>query len=118
MIYDIAFNDSHDLYLKARDLAFINDENSAIIQSLTIRLQFLFSEWFLNKSIGVPYTQVIFKARTAINEIYEIFHNEISRTPNVSIINSLNLDAQPEERQLTITFTVNNILSNTMEIQI
>jgi hypothetical protein len=79
-VYDIEFNDEHDVFLRGADIAFCN-EYRAVTQKLTIRLQFLFQEWFLDNTAGVPYIQTVFKAGTSINEIHSIFSREITNTP-------------------------------------
>jgi len=111
-ILDIGFNSSHDIYLDGDDLAFVEEED-IVVQRLTIRLQFLFAEWFLDNSIGVPYTQFIFEAGTSITDVYSIIRREIIETEGVISLETLELDINAETRNLTITFSVNG--GNTLE---
>ncbi|RLB89594.1 MAG: hypothetical protein DRH26_11275, partial [Deltaproteobacteria bacterium] len=57
-IYDIQFDANHDMALDSADIAF-SEEADIVIQRLTIRLQFLLEEWFLDNRAGLPYTQFI-----------------------------------------------------------
>ena len=108
MIYDLKFNSEHDLSLENRDLAFVDDENDAIVQRLKIRLQFLYDEWFLDRTVGIPYTQYIFEAGKDMRDIHEIFSEEIKNTEGVKKIDTLDFDYDASKRALTVNFSVND----------
>ena len=117
-IYDISFDSTHDMYLNSSDIAFAEEIN-IVKQRLTIRLQFLFEEWFLNNTVGLPYTQFIFEQGSNIEDIYELFRKEIKNTEGVENITELNLIPDPDKKGLKVDFSVNdNISTGTIEVNI
>ena len=117
-IYDIGFDDTHDLHLDGQDLAFA-EESDITKQRLTIRLQFLLAEWFLDNRVGLPYTQFILEQGASIEDIYELFRKEIVNTEGVENITELNLTPTPDEKGLRVDFSVNNgITTNSVEVTI
>jgi len=117
MIYDIEFNNDHDMFVQGADIAF-TDEFAALKQKLTIRLQFLFEEWFLDNRVGVPYTQFIFLQGSSLDDIYSIFRQEIFNTEGVKKIVSLELEPSPGDKGLIVNFIVNDGIANTIEVSI
>lgn len=117
-IYDIKFDEQdHDMSLDGADIAF-SDEDDAVRNRLAIRLQFLLNEWFLDNRVGLPYTQRIFEQGTSIEDVYQLFRNEINNTPGVDSIQTLELIPTPDSKLLTVNFTVNNGVSSTVEVVI
>ncbi|MCP3685801.1 MAG: hypothetical protein GY861_24395 [bacterium] len=106
-LYDIAFDSEHDMYLDGDDMAFTDDDNY-ITQRLTIRLQFLYEEWFLDTQVGLPFTQFIFEQRSNIDIIYGLFYKEITDTEGVSSVGRMNLVPDVDERTMAVRFIVNN----------
>jgi len=102
---DIALNSSHDIFVTNSDLTLTTDENF-IVQSLTIRLQFILAEWFLDTFAGLPYPTVIFERRTNISTIYNLYSTEILNTIGVQEIIELTLIPFNDERKLQVDFTV------------
>lgn len=118
IIFDISFNDNHDLHLAGSDIAFA-EKTDIVKQRLTIRLQFLLEEWFLDNTVGLPYTQFIFEQGSSIEDIYELFRKEIKDTEGVENITKLNLTPDPAEKGLRIDFSVNdNISTGSVEVTI
>jgi len=117
-IYDIKFDGNHDVHLGGSDIAFA-EEADIVKQRLTIRLQFLLEEWFLDNIVGLPFTQFIFEQGSSIEDIYELFGKEIKNTDGVENITELNLTPDPGEKGLRIDFSVNDgIVRGTVEIAI
>ena len=110
-IFDIKFDDDHDMFLDGSDIAFA-EESDIIKQRLTIRLQFLLEEWFLDNRAGLPFTQFIFEQGSTIEDIYELFRKEINDTEGVEDITELNLIPDPSEKGLRVDFSVNSGVSN------
>lgn len=106
-IYDIYFNSDHDMELSGSDIHFAS-EDDIVKQSLTIRLQFLFNEWFLNTLVGMPYTQTIFEQGTSIDDIYNIFRKEVLDTDGVDSIQKLELTPDAGNKGLLIELEVND----------
>ena len=102
---DLALNKSHDLFVTNQDLT-LTTVDIEVIQDLSIRLQFILNEWFLDNSVGVPYPQIIFEQNTNIATVYSIFRNEIKNTDNVKEIKSLILIPEPSKKILLVNFEV------------
>lgn len=117
-IYDIGFDAEHDMALNGADIYFA-EEVDIVKQRLTIRLQFLLEEWFLDNTIGLPYTQFIFEQGSSIEDIYEYFRKEIKNTEGVENIIELNLTPDSDNKGLKIDFSVNdNTSTGTVEVTI
>ncbi len=117
-VYDLLLGTGHDLTLDSNDLGVATIEN-IVVHRLSIRLQFLFDEWFLDKSKGLPYTQFIFKNGSELSDIYSLFYTEIQNTSGVENITSLELVHNKEIATLTIDFAVNEgTISDTIEVSI
>lgn len=117
-LYDIFFNDDNDMELDGADLAFA-DENNIVKQRLTLRLQFLLEEWFLDTTKGIPYTQVVFAQNSSLDDVYAIFRKHILETKGVFDIVSLDFTLGVDNRMLTIVFSVNKgTITDSLEVTI
>lgn len=116
-IIDIKFNDDHDMFLDGSDIAFTN-EDDALVQRLTIRLQFFLEEWFLDNTAGVPYTQFILEQGSSIEDVYTLMRQKINNTVGVESIKKLILTPDPDNKGLRIDFEVNDGTAATIEVTI
>lgn len=117
-IYDIHFDDTHDMNLAGPDINFA-EEIDIVKQRLAIRLQFLLEEWFLDNTAGLPYTQFILEQGSSIEAVYEYFRKEIKDTEGVKNITELNLIFDPVNKGLRVDFSVNdNNSTGTVEVTI
>ena len=117
-IFDIKFDDDHDMHLDGSDIAFA-EEDDIVVQRLTIRLQFLLEEWFLDNRAGLPFTQFIFEQGSSIEDIYELFRQEINNTDGVESITKLNLTPDASNKGMRVDFSVNDGVSRgTVEVTI
>lgn len=117
-IFDIKFDDNHDMHLSGSDIAFA-EESDIVKQRLTIRLQFLFNEWFLDNRAGLPYTQFIFEQGSDLEDVYSLFRQEIKDTEGVEDIVKLELIPDPENKGLRVDFEVNSgIISGSVEVSV
>jgi len=108
---DIYLNTNHDVVLDGRDLR-LTTEDEDLVQRLTIKLQFLLNEWFLDTSKGLPYTQLIFEEGVNnLERLQSIFRTEIINTEGVEKINSLDLSIDRDEKTLTIKLQVNQTVN-------
>lgn len=114
-IFDIGFDDDHDMTLDGSDISF-SEEKDIVKQRLTIRLQFLLEEWFLDNRAGLPYTQFIFVQGSDLEDIYSIFRQEINDTEGVESIESLEFIPDTENKGLTVNFEVNNGIEISLEV--
>jgi len=102
---DLALDDTHDLFVTNQDLTLTTLETE-VIQDLSIRLQFILDEWFLDNTAGIPYPQIIFEKNTNLSTVYSIFRNEIKNTDKIQKINSLILTPNNDEKSLKVDFSV------------
>ena len=106
---DIYLNKTtHDLELDGRDLR-VTTNDELLAQRLTIALQFLQEEWFLDTTKGIPFTQTIIEAgKGDIETLTAIYRTAIKRVEGVEIINELILTPAGESRSLSVSLKVNN----------
>ena len=117
-IFDIKFDSNHDMHLDGADIAFAEDEY-IVQQRLSIRLQFLLEEWFLDNRAGLPYTQYIFEQGNDLEDIYSLFRDERINKEGVEDIVSLDLTPTVSEKGLRIDFAVNEgTLTDSVEVTI
>lgn len=102
---DIALNSEHDIFVTNSDLTLTTEDNS-VVQSLIIRLQFILNEWFLDITAGLPYPTIIFEKGTNIATIYSLYRKEITETPGVKELVSLNLTPINDDKSLRVDFKV------------
>jgi len=115
---DIKLNENHDYYLDGIDLAIVTDEAEKLKQTLTIKLQFLLGEWFLNTNIGIPYTQYVFDSNFSDMEtIYSIFRVAITETENVRNLNELNIILDRDTRIMSVDIVVNENIPINIEVK-
>lgn len=101
--------ETNDLQLSGGDLVLVADFG-AIEQEIAIRLAFVFGEWFLDTTAGLPYFDNILVKSPNLAAIRTIFMDEILASAGVKGVLSLSLDFDRQERSLTVTFSVNTDL--------
>ena len=117
---DIYLDENHDFILGGRDLRMTTPEED-VVQRLSIRLQFLLGEWFLDNTKGLPYTQKFFQVGTSLEKIYDLIRNEIIATDGVNEFVSLSLTPDSDNRTLRIDFVVRDQFSkksSSVEVEI
>lgn len=117
-IYDIFFDTLHDMTLEKGDIKFATEDN-IVKQRLTIRLQFLLEEWFLNTTRGMPYTQFIFTKESSLDDVYALFKKHILATSGVEDLVSLDLTPSSNDRGLRVDFAANKgTVTGTVEVTV
>lgn len=88
------------------DLRLSSSSGEALAQKLRLRLSMMQGEYFLDTSIGIPYTtRVLVKAPDKV-VVDAYFKREILRTAGVAEIKSYSSVYNTSARSLTINFTV------------
>jgi hypothetical protein len=108
---DLQLNSEHDIEFKNRELQIVTTGQDILKQRLSIALQLLYQEWFLDANVGVPYTQHIFEPTTTIEQINSYFRTEIENIDGVEIINKLEITQDKNNRTITIDLIVNNTIT-------
>lgn len=97
---------THDLAVEGYDLALVTDLDQ-IVQSLRIRLQFFFGEWYLDNTQGVKLYETVFVKNPNLRLIAAAFKATILDTPGVLSILEYNQSFTNESRSLLVSFRVN-----------
>lgn len=117
MTTDLFLNKTtHDIELDGRDLK-ITETDDVVAQRLTIALQFLLNEWFLDTTKGIPFTQTITEAGSGdLETLTIIFRNQINKVEGVIKINEINLTKPGEDRILSVAIRVNDTITTEVTI--
>jgi len=116
---DIYLDSNHDFCLNGQDLRMTTEREDVVLR-LSIRLQFLLEEWFLDVTKGLPYTQTFFAGSTSLDEIYERLRIEIIETDGVESLDSLELTPS-DNKTLRIDFVVRDqfsVVSSGVEVSL
>ncbi len=101
---DLAIDpETGDLLLSGGDLTLVRDA-TAIAQEVTIRLNFLLGEWFLDTEAGMPYFQSILVKSPNLAAIRSIFHDEILNVAGINSVIDLTLDYNRQARRLDVSW--------------
>lgn len=99
-------DDDGDIYIANNKFELV-DRRDEVRQRLIQNLKTFFQEWFLDKSIGVPYHEVILLKGTPVSVIEATFKNEILQTKGVVNLTKFDpIDFDVGLRKLTISFEV------------
>lgn len=113
MAYDLAMHiQTGDLILaqtdpitQAVDLMLI-DNAERVAQQILITLRFWYGEWFLDTTQGVPYLEHILVKNPNLAHIRQILREQIMSVEGVVSLNALELDYNPQLRQLWVEYAV------------
>lgn len=97
---------THDIIISGRDIALVRGD-ALIAQRLKQNLLTIAREWFLDRSVGLPWFDEILQKGTSLDRIRQYFIREIVNTKGVTVLNSLNMNNDPSTRRLTVDFVVN-----------
>lgn len=105
MIYDIALNKStHDIVINDNDVLLIGNAER-VAQQIKITLWEWYGEWFLDSTQGIPYLEYITVKNPNINHIKSILSAAMLAIDGVTSVDSMTMDFDKENRQLTVTYT-------------
>lgn len=106
---------TNDLTLTTgRNLAVVENAEDALAQKLATKLRMFAGEWFLDRSLGVPFYESILKKNVDINNVNTIFRAQILTTPGVAEIVSFETELDRDLRKYTINFTVRTTAGQTV----
>ncbi len=94
-----------DLDLSGFDLKIVTGKE-AIAQRLRIRLRFFYSEWYLDRTFGIPYYQSVFQKPANAAILDAVFKDAILDTPGVLRLTRFTLDIDTARRELSVVFSV------------
>lgn len=99
---------THDLALINNDLAVVSGADQ-LEQNLKIRLQFFFTEWFLNTNNGLPFYSTILVKNPNVPNIDAVIKAEILDTVGVEEILEFISEFDNTERVYSIQFKVRTV---------
>lgn len=102
---DIKLNQvSGDIQITDGKLSLLSDPLDVIRQRVEIRLKTFREEWFLDRTVGVPYFQEIFKKGVELDIIDNIFRTYILDTPDVVRVNKFSSSFDTSNRKYSLSF--------------
>lgn len=97
---------TNDLTLTAFNLQMTGDTAEWLTAKIQNRLRFFQGEWFLNREVGIPYFQKVFKKETDINEVNALFVTQITGTPGVAELLAFSSSFDGTTRRYSVSFSV------------
>lgn len=105
---------TNDLEIVGFDLVLVKDLDQ-VAQNLGIRLAFIFGEWFLDITAGIPYYEDFFKKAPNQIQIESVLKEEIVNTRGVNEILAFSTNYDPPgspARTFAVSFQVNTVAGN------
>ncbi len=97
-----------DLLVRSGDMVLTSDADPTgtdpVLQNVLQRLNFYFSEWFLDNTQGVPWIQQILVKNPDQSKVDAILRNTIQGTPGITQLNSYSFSFNKGGRSATISF--------------
>lgn len=93
----------------------------AIRQHMVVRFYFFFGEWFLDKTLGVPWYQEILVKRNTFVVVADILKGVILATPGVTELLEFSFDYDSVARHFTLEFscdTVDGVIDFTLAVNV
>lgn len=102
----LSMTDDGDIYIEKNRFKLV-DQKAEVRQRLMQNLRTFFSEWFLDKTLGVPYHQSIFEKGTPTSVIEGLLIDEILKTKDVkNLLRFDPVDLDVATRELSVYFEV------------
>ncbi len=106
---DIAIDqETNDLFFDNLDFSLF-DNTKQIMQNLYIRLKFVFGEWFLDITQGVPYYEVFFIKSPNQIQIDSVIKDEIINTRGIVEITHYEATFDKKNRKYIVKFNAKTI---------
>lgn len=114
----LKMDDNDDLAIENNKFVLTeNDSDEEIRQRLLQNLRFFLAEWFLDKTLGLPFFQAIFVKGTPPDIVEASFKDVIIGTEGVDTLNKFDpLDLNSATRDLSVSFDVTTINGNNLTI--
>ena len=106
-----------DLLVSRGDLFFVRN-GDAVRQEANIRLRFLLSEWFLDKTVGVPHFQQILVKSPNLAAIRTVLRDEINAVAGIRSIARLDLELDSTTRTLQVSWSATTDLGELIESEV
>lgn len=100
---DVKLDADGDIDLTDGNMTLVTDDD-AIVQQITIRLQLLLGEWFLDKRVGMPLFEDVFKKNPDLTRVRSIYRQTILTTPGIASFEEFTLVVDGATRTLSVDF--------------
>lgn len=100
---DLKLDDDNDLIIEDGDLV-LTTGSEMVTQRIKQRLKTFYGEWFLDKTIGVPYIQQVFEKGADPIIIETAFKNEILADPAIIELTAFEITLNTTTRELQVVF--------------
>lgn len=115
---DFALTPDGDLDLSSGTIRLTEDGSpEELAQRIRQRLHFIRGEWFLDRSAGVPYWQVVLTTNPNLAHIRAAYSKELRETDGVGRLAKLDIEYDRAARLLSVSATVNNRLEIAEEMR-
>ena len=103
---DLKIDENNELVISNGDLVLTTVATDNIAQSIRQRLRIIKGEWFLDRTLGLPYLDTILEKNPNSLLVTTLYKNQILETKGVTKLNTFNLSFDNKARQLDLTFSV------------
>lgn len=100
---------TYDIETIDNNLRFTENVTEWLSAKIEARLKTFYQEWFVNRTIGVPYFEEILKKQVDINNVQVILSDVIKQTTGVEELVSFIIDYNGTTRKYSYTFKVTAI---------
>lgn len=114
---DLVLDANGELMITNGDLS-LTDSSNNTAQAIRRKLCTFEGEWYLDRSIGLPYFSDVLGKGKFLSDIKVIYLREIQSVPEVAEILEFNISEDPRLRILKIDFKVRDDMGNVIEIEI
>ena len=100
---------TYDIETINNNLRFTENVTEWLSAKIEARLKTFYQEWFINRTIGIPYFTEILKKQVDINNVQVILSDVIKQTIGVEELVSFIIDYNLSTRKYSYTFKVTSI---------
>lgn len=100
---NIKLTDDNDFDLSTGNLQLLSGTDS-IPQDIRLALSFFLGEWYLDRSVGIPYFEDVLVKNPDPNVLQSVFRRAIAARPGVNGVDAITLTQDSETRKLSLAF--------------
>ena len=108
LITDIADGVIGDVKITDGDLTITNERDSIVLR-ISQKLQFFFAEWFLDKTLGIPYFERILVRNPDPALVDSILKQVVLSVDGITRINQWIIEVDRTSREMRLTFRADSI---------
>lgn len=101
---DLRMGQDNELVLVNGDLVLTTTDMDNIYQNIKQNLRIFKGEWFLDRTLGLPYFESILIKNPNSALVATLYKNKILETKGVTKLNAFSMEFDSASRQLSVTF--------------